>query len=264
MNLARRGSSSAFAVVVVVAASGALACSKSKDTGASASASASASATTTAAAAAPPATRTTLYDADRPGPIPGITYGFSAARSNAILEALFPKRLASRSRCGAAKLTLDEARKNGAIAPVVLAEIEGSFTRAGAQQVLDLVAVNECGAPIGTTAFAVFEGTKLVSHGAFPVDAILASKVDLEKDGRDELVLAYQWDSGATHGVTAKLGRIDDGTLNVTRTLGEVFRDACPSTTEPKQRVAGRVVLVEVAGRPSDVVVERSAPSSCR
>lgn len=163
-----------------------------------------------------------------------------------------------------AKLTPDEARRNGEIAPVVLAEIEGSFTHAGAQQVLDLVAVNECGAPIGTTAFGVFEGTKLVSHGAFPVDAIIASKVDLEKDGRDELVLAYQWDSGATHGVTAKVGRVDDGMLNVTRTLGEVFRGACPSTTEPKQRVAGRVVLVEVAGRPSDLVVERTAPSPCR
>lgn len=217
----------------------------------------------TASAAAIPATRTTLYEADRFGPIPGIRYRFSAARSTEIIAPLFPKRLASRSKCGAAKPTLEDARKNGEVVPVVLAEIEGSFTQSGAQQVLDLVAVNECGAPIGTTAFAVFEGTKLVSHGAFPVDAIIASKVDLDNDGRDELVLAYQWDNQGTHGVTAKLGRIDDGSLDVTRTLGEVFRDACPSTAEPKQRVAGRVVLLEVAGRPSDLVVERSPPSLC-
>ncbi|MBX3212584.1 MAG: hypothetical protein KF850_11170 [Labilithrix sp.] len=224
---------------------------------------ASASASATPSAATARATRTTIYEPDRFGKPPNLRYQFSAARSAAILAPLFPKRFASPRQCGAAKPTLDDARKNGEVAPVVLAEIDGSFTRSGAQQVLDLIAVNECGDPIGTTAFAVFEGAELVSHGAFPVDAIIAAKVDPDSDGRDELLLAYQWDAHGTHGVTAKLGRIDDSTLSVTRTLGEVFRDACPSTAEQRRRVSGRVVLIERAGHPGDLVVERTAPSAC-
>lgn len=182
-----------------------------------------------------------------------VTTTVDKTESARVLKLLFPKFLADDKRCGNPK-TLKDARDRGQFVPRVSEVATGSFTEARATQKLYNIFVGECGAThadnYGTSLLVVVQGGAVISRAEGAGGDSISKVVDVDGDGKNELVLTSGVSAQGTMVSTARLSRFDGQRLVAVSDFGEVYSGNCAGAFEPKEEEVTSVVASFVVGKP--------------
>jgi hypothetical protein len=174
----------------------------------------------------------------------------SERETKRVLDQLFGhKYLADLSKCGNLEKALagigDDPdgsralaaeRKLGLIAPQVEQVAQGSFTRSHVSEVLYVIQTTECSASPptwGSTTLAVFEGGKVVARGVDVGNTRIVRVVDLDGDGRDELVVMQGFAWGGLAALRARVAQFAATGLVTQHDFGQVLEDRSASSGLP-------------------------------
>jgi hypothetical protein len=173
-----------------------------------------------------------LYDDEKPND--AVHQDVSDAEANRVLTHIFPRFLKRYEDCSSDGWTepgLEGARSSGHFVPWVTAKAEGSFTRAGAHETVYDVMVRECGASHaeswGTRLFVVFDAGLVVARVSESGDARITRVVDVDADGRDEVVIVGGFSNQGWTTSSALLARIEPTKLTEVEDFGEVYESDC-------------------------------------
>lgn len=164
------------------------------------------------------------------------------AEQESVLHRVFPKYLTDQAQCRGDSANLADARAHGDIVPAVQTKVTGSFTVPKAEQTLYVVFVGECGATHadnwGSQMLVVLEHDVVVARAPMEGGASLQRALDLDGDGRHELVLLTGFTNQGSTIESAKLIRVDRSTLETVKDFGQVAEDNCASGLgRPSRRV---------------------------
>jgi hypothetical protein len=178
-----------------------------------------------------------LFDFRSPVEKPDPARTLSAEARRNLLSAVFPRYLEDERKCKVEDPPLaaarEAARNNGQIAPRVVSQAAGSFTRSGARQVAYLIEVGECGAQgrtyFGTYRLVVFENGRLINRAESPFGDYIETTADVFGDGIEEILI-----SGCSFGqgivaCGAGLVSIAGGSLRTIQDFGGVYGHDCDS-----------------------------------
>jgi hypothetical protein len=176
------------------------------------------------------------------------------ARRN-ILSAVFPRYLPDERECKAedphADPDLEAARHSGQIAPKVVSQADGSFTRSGAHQVAYLIKVGECGGSdagryFGTYRLVVFENGRLINGAESPVGDYIETTADVFGDGIKEILITGCGFGQGMVECSASLLSIAGGSLRTIKDFISVYVGNC----EPAREGIDADVVRYVPGHP--------------
>jgi hypothetical protein len=188
-----------------------------------------------------------LLDSEGFGSLPKeLDSKLSPAAEKRVIDRVFPgKHLASLAECdalapelvndptpdpdGSRMLALE--RKAGMVAPHVEQLARGAFTAPHTSQVLYVISTMECGVGVsngwGTTTVAVLEGDKVVARTLEPGNTRIAAMIDVDEDGRDEVLLVQGFYWGGVGGMSGKLDRIEATHVVPVHDFGEIAKTDC-------------------------------------
>jgi hypothetical protein len=219
-----------------------------------------------AAAAAPEAGWVPLFPS--PPPVTAPAPGLNQAEITQLTRRLFgPKFLASSAACtlepGQGDGTVEQARRAGQFAPLLLAQDSGAFTRAGAKETLLLFSFGECNQPRAkgpTARFVVIEGGKVtldLEQRAALIDG-LAGAHDVDGDGVMEVLVQSGFSGQGQSNTDLALASLKGGRFTDSgNTWG--YADSCGSGMPGASATAIRV-FVRPGPKPEFKVEETETP----
>jgi hypothetical protein len=172
---------------------------------------------------------------------------------NALLGKLFETFLTDFNKCPeSATLTdLEDAREKGAFVPSVGGKISGSFTGANKQQTLYVVGLGECNAShadnFGSGLLVVVEGGNIVARNPIDGGSTVHRLVDLDGDGRNELVLKFSFEGQGVVAESARVVRIRPEGVAMIKDFGSVGEDSCASGME---KVSKEFTIIRAVAKP--------------
>jgi hypothetical protein len=132
---------------------------------------------------------------------------------------------------------------------VISGVAEGAFTAPGAKQIAYLIDTR-AGSPadnFGPKYLAIFNGDTYVTDFPLKNYSLILQPLELNKDGLNELLLAYDYMQMGVHMQSAGLVDVNKGKLRVIRDLGIVYQDNCGANDQNGVENAS-VILSGVAG----------------
>jgi hypothetical protein len=260
---------------LVIVAGLALGCSRGSKKAPEGSSSAGAPATVAPAVSAPDGAVPAAPTGSAPPAVSGtLVYGWdgvpapfapetrvNAATAADVIRQVFPLALPGPDRCPDNPPPLSQARARGTVAPRVERMRAGSFSAPGASEMLFDVAVRECGATHadnwGTHRLVLLGGGKIISD--LPLAGRLAGSVDLDGDGRHEILVQGSGTGQGVTAVTLTVARLEPSGLVTVKDLGVVYEGTCGSRDPDGEEVT----LVSVSPGRLDFTA-RKAQRACR
>lgn len=183
----------------------------------------------------------TAWNPSLQGPLPP---NAKLPEEEAVLSALFPRRLRALTRCTGDALGSPE---DGLIAPEILQVEAGSFSRPGAAELVYLIDLNPCNQTSTTapqTLLAIFaDGVLVAKHKAESAYEI-GNLIDLDQDQQHELLLG----TGLWHADGAeyryRIVDLHNGALRTRHDFGVVLRDRCDREDDSGSQLVSAVRFV--------------------
>lgn len=202
-----------------------------------------------------------IFDPRLPNSDARVTDHVEKAEAGAVLSALFPRFLRNGDQCSGKSTSLADARERGDIIPRVNMKATGSFTGVGKQETLYVVAVGECGASHadswGSTLIASFAGQQVTAKAGLHGGSLVERVVDVDADGRDELVLTSSFTQMGRLTRSVAVGRMMGSDLGEVRDFGWVDDNNCASTDADKRHEFTVIKALVQAGRPPEFKTEK-------
>ena len=167
---------------------------------------------------------------------PGGVGGTKAARKvgdriadQALLKKAFGKFLTGPDQCPADAGPTEKAFREGFFVPSITSRVTGAFSAPGASEEVLGVSSGECGAThaegFGSTRLLVRRGDQVVLNTV--AKGSVAATVDVDGDGRSELLLESGGTGQGVVVVSLVLARLEGDRLTVLRDFGVVREDTC-------------------------------------
>ncbi|MGI9103034.1 MAG: hypothetical protein ACR2IF_11390 [Terriglobales bacterium] len=153
------------------------------------------------------------------------------AETERVLSAVFPSSLRDFAECVASKA---QGRRIASITQTA----DGAFTAPGAKERLYVVVGRPCSGTRGEIRLAVFSADRNVADVLSPVGGLLLDTVDLNGDGKNEILFAASHRGEQSGFETAALVQFDKNKLVTIEDFGQVYEDSCRSLAEPKSLMA--------------------------
>lgn len=199
-----------------------------------------------------------IYDADENAPV---LQPLSGADESRLLGRLFDRFHTQLEQCSSEEMDLETARDRGEIVPEVVGKVDGAFTAPNVQQTLYLVRLYECGAThadnFGTSLVVVMKGDELVARLPATGGSGVHRLVDLENDGRQEVVVTYGWAGQGYELQSAQIVSVKRESLTVVHDVGEVLEDACSTGNDGAERAWSVVHAIPRPGGAPEIKVEK-------
>lgn len=166
------------------------------------------------------------------------------AESKQILDAVFGKTyLNAAAGCGQERKDVGGALASGAFVPSVLYRVQGSFTAAHLRENLYVIGNYECDAGPstnwGTITLAILRRDAVVARVIVSGGTIPARVLDLDRDGRNELLLLSGYAGMGMVHEDGEIALLDQTGKITVRQLGALWDDDCgaaPGDSPPTQR----------------------------
>lgn len=201
-----------------------------------------------------------VYEGKRPND-PRLVEKIGKAEEQQLLRKVFPKFLSDPGQCSGASTSLQDARARGDIVSRVLSVATGSFTATNATQKLYLVFVGECGAThadnFGSNMLVVTEANAVRARISIAGGTSIYSLVDLEGDGRSEVVLTSGFANQGGLVEAASLVRVEPSGLVTLRDFGEVMESNCASIDDTKASEVSVIRALTKVGSSPEFRVEK-------
>lgn len=186
-----------------------------------------------------PIGETLLYNSGANLNDPRVNIRVGRAEAQKVINTLYPSHLSQRSQCPTNISSLAQARARGYFVPQVESAADGSFTAAGMKERLYLVWIGECGAThaenYGSDELVVLRSGKVVDRISISGSSSIDRVVDVDGDGRDELILGGGFTGQGETVEMVRLVRLGSGSLWTIRSFGQVLDDDCGSLLAHKQ-----------------------------
>jgi len=212
----------------------------------------------TDALAAPPAGDVILFNPSASSTDPSVKTlvgrdKLAPAESRRILDAVFGGRyLTSEHQCQGVGPSLASSRQAGDFTPSVLEQARGSFTAPQRTQTLYLITDGECGATHadnwGSITLAVLEAGAVVAGTIIDGGSSIRRVVDIDGDGRNEVVLTSGFANQGSVVESARLVRMETTGLTVIHDFGQIFTSNCDGGLEPRAQTISVVHAMTAPG----------------
>lgn len=210
------------------------------------------------------ATEVVLYP-EPTGADPRISTTIDPAEATRVLKLVFSKFLSDSKGCVGETKTLKDARDRGLFVPRVTTVVTGSFTEPRSKQRLYTIFVGECGAThadnYGSELLVVVQGDAVIARAEVAGSEAVSRVVDLDGDGKDELLVTGGSTGQGVMVSTATLSRFEGQRLATVSAFGEVHSDNCGSVVQPKEQEVTTVTALAGVGRaPTFRLTKRKGP----
>jgi hypothetical protein len=173
------------------------------------------------------------------------------AEQTNLLNRLFPHRHATRDECVFAGGSLADDRAQGDVVPTVTYAVDGAFTAPKASERLYVIHTGECSAThadgYGTSIVVVTESggrSRIVARALLAGTTQLTNVLDLDGDGRDEILLANGGTNQGYTSVNGELVHVSTKGLETIRTFEHIFESDCGAAVGQDDNLPSERVLV--------------------
>lgn len=186
----------------------------------------------------------------------------ASAEGKRILDAVFGGNyLTDQSQCRGVAADLAGARRAGDLVPSVSEAATGSFTTARTTQTLLVIQDGECGASHadnwGSITLAVFNGNTVVARTIVDGGRSIERVVDVDGDGRDEILLTAGAMNQGLIAESAQLAHVDPTGLTVIKDFGQVLYSSCGGGSGPETQTYSIIHAVTKPGAAVEFRLER-------